>query len=191
MSQPPIKIQIGKAEPRDTKTEGVTGENEDLTSKATEDPDVRQRQIYIRAENQGKYTNLALVRKWSVPKLPNMIGVTICVNNVNVHMRPSKETPTAYEFDFRVLRPKWADLLGMTPGECDLVALEELLTVNQLTAMQHYKLVSLKKLRGAVFTKDLDLVFHFDYKPRTVVPARVEVVEEYYVSDIHKQTYTK
>ena len=183
MSQAPIKISTAKQTTPHVEHE----DNEDLTSQPTEDPDVRQRHIYIRAENKWKHTNLALVRGWKVIKMPNMIGATLSIDGVQV--KPTKETNTTFDFDFRQLRAKWVDLLGMTPAECDMIALEETITLNQLTAMQHYKMVTLPKLRGAIFTQNLDIIFAFEYKQRTNAFPKVEVIEEYYISDIHKQTY--
>ena len=120
-------IQVPLATSTDTNTvdENKLGDNVDLTSEPTEDADVRQRRVYVRAENKWKHTSLALIRRWKVTKSNNM---TKCVININgVMVKPSAETDNFYIFDFRKLREKWVNLMGMTAAECDMIALEEAL----------------------------------------------------------------
>jgi len=178
------KIKIGDF------SSGTDTNNEDtfdLTSVATDDADIRRRSIYIRAENKWKYTNLALVSMWQIPKSQVVNAQKMRININGVLIKPSSETPTHYIYDFAKLRAKWMDLLGMTEGECDLVALEEALTYNQLSAMKHYTLTR-TQLRGAVFSQELDICWAIEWKPRAPIPKQFEVIEDYYISDIHKTT---
>jgi hypothetical protein len=164
----------------------------DVTSLPTDNPHTRQRTIWVKAENYFKYVNIALIRKWKIERnIPNVIDVQISINRVLI--KPSEKTDQHFIFDFPTLRSRWFDLLGNTTTECDLLALEDLCMLKQLEAIGHYAQVPKEMLRGSLFTNELEIVFVPIMKERTRgIPknTKLEVIEEYFISDIHKKTYS-
>jgi len=164
----------------------------DVTQVPTDNPHVRQRTIWIKAENLFRYINVSLIRRWKVLRsIPSIIDVTVHINGVAV--KPSEKTDKYWIFDFPTLRSRWFDLLGNTSSECDLLALEELCMYKQLVAIGHYGQVPKELLKGALFTDDLTIVFIPQLKERAKqLPSstKLEVIEEYFISDVHKSTYS-
>ena len=143
------------------------------------------RTTYVKLENGWKYIHQAMVRKWSVLKDPSISKCTIQINGVDV--RPSKETDKEWIFTFPLLRKKWFDLLGCTSNECDLLSLEDACMSAQLQGMNHYQSSPLESIRGCLFTPQLTIVFMPQLKKGAKeIPKRIEIVEQYLISDIHK-----
>ncbi len=144
------------------------------------------RTTYVKLENGWKYIHQAMVRKWTVHKLPSISKCTININGVEV--RPGKETDAAWIFTFPLLRKKWFDYLGLTSNECDLLALEDACMAAQLQGMNHYQETPLDEIRGCLFTPPLTIVFMPQLKKGAKdVPTRIEITEQYIVSDVHKK----
>lgn len=160
------------------------------TNQPTQDTHVDVRTTYAKKENEWKYVNTSLVRKWQVKREANLINLGIKINNVLI--RPSSKTETHFVFDFGALRKKWFELLGETSYECDLMALEDACMYAQLSAITHFSKTPKELLRTSLFTDGMTIVFVPEWKARTTNnPTRLEVQETFCISDIHKQTYTK
>lgn len=145
------------------------------------------RTTYVKLENKWKYIHQALVKKWVINKKDNAIA-NLVVNINGIDVRPSKVTDTEIIFNFKTLRAKWLELLGQTPTECDLMALEDECEVAQLQAMSHYDETPLDVIRGCLFTPSFTIHFLPEYtkKGKDVQP-RIEVQETYIISDAQKQ----
>ena len=145
-----------------------------------------KRTTYVKLENKWKYIHQAMVKKWTIPsKSQNLASLTLNINGVEV--RPSKVTDSSFVFDWKALRSKWFDLLGMTSNECDLMALEDACEYAQLEGMNHYTLTPVEEIRGCLFTPSLTIVFNPVFKPGKEMTIRLEVTEEYLISDVHKK----
>ena len=146
------------------------------------------RSFWIKRENDWKYINICLLTKWEIVRVPNLVNIFVNINDVVVY--PSSKTDTHFIFDFAVLREKWFGFLGNTSFECDCIALEDACMDNQLKALNHYSSTSNSILRQCLFTQDLVIYITPDWKPRTTNhPEKLEVIETYIISDIHKTTY--
>jgi len=160
-----------------------------LESRETDNPHIRARTIFIKEQNAWKYINVSLIRKWKILRTTNLIDLTVKINDVIV--KPSEKTDTHFIFNFPELRARWFDLLGVTSAECDLLALEEACMFGQLAALSHYAQVPKQDMKGSLFTQDLTIIFVPEWKSRTRQHASMlECEEEYFISDIHNQTYS-
>jgi hypothetical protein len=150
---------------------------------------IKSHTIYVKQENNWKYIFIKLIRKWEIKRLPDLVDVKIKINNIMV--KPSSKTDTHFIFDFPKLREKWFNLIGNTPAECDLIALEDACMYNQLVAINHYKFLPKDLLQGTLFADgEFTIVYEPEWKNRTKPSAnKLEVIETYCVSDIHKTTY--
>jgi len=70
--------------------------------------------------------------------------------------------------------------------ENNYIRLEQTFMYNSLSAMSHYKNISLDVLNDAIFSEDLGILFIVETKNP---PLTIEVCETYIVSDIHRDTY--
>ena len=60
----------------------------------------------------------------------------------------------------------------------------------QLKALNHYATTPTKELRKCLFTQDLTVYITPEWRPKTKDHAdKLEVLETYYMSDVHKKTY--
>lgn len=146
------------------------------------------RNFWCKQENGWKYINIGLISKLEIIKIDNLIDVHVKINDVWVH--PSSATDTHFVFDFEVLRKSWFECLGNTSNECDLIALETACMEAQLKALNHYATTPTKELRKCLFTQDLTVYITPEWRPKTKDHAdKLEVLETYYMSDVHKKTY--
>lgn len=152
--------------------------------------DIKQRAYWVKAENDWKYINIAMVARWEVVRISNLVNIEIKINDITI--KPSSKTDTHFIFDFAKLRSDWFDLMGNTPVECDLLALENACFEAQMKGYTHYSSTDKKILRGCLFTPELIIYFVPQWKPRTQNhPHRLEMTEHYIVSNIHKEQDAK
>lgn len=149
------------------------------------------RTTYVKAQNEWKYINIAVIINWKVKRVPNLTALLVKINDVLV--KPSNTTDEYFEFDLPTMREQWFNLIGDTPRECDLLALEDACMFNHLKAIQSYTTAPKDVLSGTMFTDDLTIIFVPVWKPR--IPAnqladKLEIHETYVISDVHKQTYS-
>jgi hypothetical protein len=151
---------------------------------------IKSRGAYIKYENAFKYIYVSCVHKWCIKRTPEIQNIALYINNVMI--KPSSTTKDHFIYDFGVLRKKWFDLLGNTPAENDLLAVEDLCMYNQLRAVEHYELAPKDLLFSSIFVKDIEIFFVPQFKSTVKpnqIPAHIEMEEYYLVSDIHKKTY--
>lgn len=143
------------------------------------------RKIYIRKENNWKYINISFFLEWRIRRQPNMIGCKVIFNGIEV--KCTNKTDTYYEYNFKKIREKWFDCLGMTELECQLIALEDICMVGQLESKKDFT-IPIDLAKGCIYSKNLMIYILPEWKARTTDHSTIlEVEEEYVVSDIHKQ----
>ena len=151
---------------------------------------IKSRGAYIKYENEWKYIYMSCVHKWCVKRIPEIQNIDLYINGVMI--KPSSTTAEHFIYDFGVLRKKWFDLLGSTPAENDLLAVEDLCMYNQLRAVEHYNKAPKELLNSSMFVKDVEIFFKPQFKSslkQHQIPLHLEIDEYYLVSDIHKTTY--
>ncbi len=163
--------------------------NDNATTKRIDDHTL-ERITYAKLENLWKHINVGLIKQWKVERLPNLINIFVIVNGVRVY--PSSKTDQYFIFNFPTLREKWFDLLGNTTAECDLMALEDACMYAQLQAIEHYKKTPKEVMKGCLFTQDLTINWMPEWKSRTKNDNvnKIMIVEQYIISDIHRDTYS-
>ena len=152
---------------------------------------LKTRTSYVKAENRYKYINKSLVRKWVIDRKtnPSLHKLYLSINGVK--LKPSLEDDTKFVFDFPEMRNKWFELLGNTPRENQLLALEDACMFSQLKAVEHFSTVSKQEFRGNLFPNE-DLVIYFEpILNRNQYPKHIEFEETYVISDVHFETYGK
>ena len=160
---------------------------EDIEEK-TEDPNIKRRRTWVKYENSWKYINVCMIRDWKIKRVPNLTDLQVSINGVSI--KPSSKNDQYFVFNFPTLRAKWFELLGQTSIECDLIALEDACMYNQLAAIGQYSQVPKASMKGSLFTNELNIVFQPVWKTRSKQHAsKLEVIEEYYISDVHRNTY--
>ena len=108
-----------------------------------------------------------------------------------VEIQPTSKTNDYFEFNFRTIRDRWFNCLGMTELECKLITLEDTCMVGQLEAKHSYDIPT-ELAKGCIFSKYFEIFIIPVWKPRTresTEVTRIEVEEEYVVSNIHKEKY--
>jgi len=140
---------------------------------------------FVKRDANYRYLAQALISKWKIPRYPSIDKLLIYINNVEV--RPSSTTDTHFIFDWKKLRNKWFDLLGMTPNECDLMALEDALEAAQLTCFEHYSNTPLEDIRGCLFTPQLHILFKPVWKRGKPLVTEIEIEETYVLSDVRRE----
>jgi hypothetical protein len=149
---------------------------------------IKSRSTWIRKENNWKYNNVSMVQKWKVLKVSNLVQMAVKINDIMVY--PSNITDNHFEFDFSDLRKKWFELLGETTRECDLLALEDACMYAQLQSLHFYAKTPKQILQSSIFTDGMTILFVPEWKPRTNNnPTKLEILEDYIVSDVHKDVY--
>lgn len=146
------------------------------------------RVAFSKAENDWKYINMGLINRWEIRRVPDLKTVQVKINDITIE--PSSTTDTHIIYDFGKLRKQWFELIGNTPAECNLIALEDACFYAQLKALNHYsKHPNKEELRECVFTPELTIFIKpvWDYSPKP--PTIIEIDEYYVTSDIHKETY--
>lgn len=163
-------------------------ELEDIDEK-TDDPNIKRRRTWVKLENSWKYINICMIRDWKVKRVPNLIDLTVSINDVMI--KPSSKTDQYFVFHFPTLRAKWFELLGQTPAECDMIALEDACMYNQLVSIGQYSKVPKASMKGSLFTSELTIFFAPVWKTRSrQLASKLEVIEEYFISDVHRERYS-
>jgi hypothetical protein len=169
-----------------TTNKGKKGDG--ITFVAGSNPHTKIRTFWCKQENSWKYINVACVCKWTIKRVANLVGITVLINKTPV--RCSSKSDQEFVFDFSTLREKWFDSPGTTPYECALVVLEDACMCAQLKALHHFSQAPRELLERSIFTEQLEIFIIPEWKPRTTGhPDKLEIDEEYIVSDIHKNTY--
>lgn len=169
-------------------TTSTNKKGDGVTFVAGSNPHTKIRTFWCKQENSWKYINIACVCKWTIKRVANLVGITVLINKTPV--RCSSKTDQEFVFDFGLLREKWFDSPGTTPYECALVVLEDACMCAQLKALHHFAQAPRELLEHSIFTEQLEIYIIPEWKPRTSGhPDKLEIDEEYIVSDIHKNTY--
>jgi hypothetical protein len=151
---------------------------------------MKTRITYAKQENNWKYINVSLIKKWKIKRVPNLTDITVLINCVKI--KCSSKNDDYFIFDFPKLRADWFELMGESERECDLIALEEACMYNQLCAINHFSQVPKELMKGTLFTDQLMIFIIPQWKERTHPSQhanKLEIEEIYFVSDIHKETY--
>jgi hypothetical protein len=140
---------------------------------------------FVKRESNYRYMAQALVSTWKIQRYPSLDTLVVYVNGVEV--RPSKTTDTHFYFEWKKLRDKWADLIGITHNECNLMALEDALETALFSAFEHYTETPLADIRGCVFTPQLHIFFKPTYKRNKPVLTEIEMEETCVLSDVRRE----
>jgi hypothetical protein len=119
-------------------------------------------------------------------KVKKIKGAVISLSINGIKFSSTKDTNKYIIFDTKEIRNSCRDVLGMTEEENNYIRLEQTFMYNSLSAMSHYKNISLDVLNDAIFSEDLGILFIVETKNP---PLTIEVCETYIVSDIHRDTY--
>jgi hypothetical protein len=144
------------------------------------------RAFRVQAQDNYKIKNISLVSKYIVPKVKRSDAFKLNINGVDIEESYS-DKDNIY-FDFEHIRNGFRDLIPMTKEENDMCALETMLAYNALCAMNAYKTLSKPVFNNTIFTnQDLSvrLINMNSHKDQ------IEMKEEYYISDVHKQLDNK
>ena len=165
----------------------ISSDGVHLSTRQPHSEHTKIRKTYIRRENQWKYINTSFFYEWRVLRQHNMIGCLVQFNGIDVF--PSKVTDQYFEFNFKKIRERWFECLGMTETECKLIALEDSCMTGQLEAKFDYT-IPYELAKGCVFSKRFEIYVKPKWKERTTDHHKVaflEIEEEYVVSDIQKE----
>ena len=157
---------------------------------------VKSRLTYVKAENDWKYINIALVKQWKVKRTAALDSVQLKINDILVD--PTTTTDEFYEYDLGLMRKEWFELLGYSERECDLLALERAFHESSIKAIPHFSETPSETLRQCIFTQELTIFFlpTFKRSKRSGKVATGEeakmitIVEQCCVSDVHLKTYS-
>jgi len=142
-----------------------------------------QREFNCHQNENYKFKNTSLFTSLKVKKIK---GAVISLNINGVLLSSTNDTNKYVIFDTATIRNSCRETLGMTEQENNYIRLEQTFMYNSLSAMGHYRNISLDVLDNAIFSEDLDIRFVVETKNP---PLTIEVCETYIVSDIHRETY--
>ena len=142
-----------------------------------------QREFKCHQNENFKFKNTSLFTSLKVKKIKGAV-ISLSINGVK--FSSTKDTNKYIIFDTKEIRNSCRDVLGMTEEENNYIRLEQTFMYNSLSAMSHYKNISLDVLNDAIFSEDLGILFIVETKNP---PLTIEVCETYIVSDIHRDTY--
>lgn len=161
---------------------------------------VEKRSFRVQYETGYKINNISLVKSYIVPKkievekqirkgfatkkTNEQFQSQISINNVILD--PSYEDEKFYYFDFKLIREMLRDIIPTNEEENDLMRLEEMLTYNSLCAQNAYKEL-LKEGGKDIFNNTI--FTNQDLQVKLITKCRnkfIDLEEEYYVSDVHK-----
>jgi|688.fasta_scaffold120906_2 hypothetical protein len=142
-----------------------------------------QREFKCHQNENFKFKNTSLFTSLKVKKIKGAV-ISLSINGIK--FSSTKDTNKYIIFDTKEIRNSCRDVLGMTEEENNYIRLEQTFMYNSLSAMSHYKNISLDVLNDAIFSEDLGILFIVETKNP---PLTIEVCETYIVSDIHRDTY--
>lgn len=144
------------------------------------------RSFRVQYQNEYKIGNISLVSKYIIPKVSRYDSYKIDINGVVLDESYS-DKENIY-FDFARIREELRDIIPMTKQENDMSALETTLAYNSLCAMNAYKTLPKSVFNNTIFTNQ-DLCVKLI--PKGEFKKTIELQEEYYVSDVHKNADNK
>lgn len=142
-----------------------------------------EREFRCNQTENYKFKNTSLFTSLKVKKIKN-VTVYLIINDVKFNH--TNETNKFYIFDVKRIREMCREALGLTEEENDLIRIETSFVYNSFVAMSHYKHITGNIFANSIFSDDLDI--HFEVVSKNP-PSSIEVVENYAVSDVHRQTY--
>jgi phosphoribulokinase len=142
------------------------------------------RSFRVQAATEYKIPNISLVSKYIVPMDKKNRDFRLNINGVEVES--SYQDKNNIYFDFKEIRDRLRDIIPMTKEENDLAALETTFQYNSLCAMNAYKYLPKYVFNESIFTNQ-DLAVYLITKKLDITDNNfIEMSEEYYVSDIHR-----
>ena len=141
---------------------------------------LEKREFKVFHNTRYKINNVGLTKSYRIKRKDRKL-YKMLINGV--YISPSTINDNYVVFDFSVLREKYRDIIPMNEKEHEYVALETTFAFNGFAATHHYKYLDKDCFNHSIFiNSDLEVFII----PVNWSPQFIELEEEYYVSDVHR-----